>query len=69
MNFEGIDFNEQWVAAHTEKQFVEQHLTAFNETDHPIKGMADGDKRKFLKEAYKFCKNANGTPGTTDTEV
>jgi hypothetical protein len=70
MKFGGIGFNEQWVADHTEKQFIDQHLTAFDESDHPIAKMAVAEKRKFLKEAYKFCKQAiNGRIGSTDTAV
>jgi hypothetical protein len=70
MKFERIGFNEQWAADHSEKEFIDQHLTAFDNTDHPISRMSVAEKRKFLKEAFKLLKAARyGVSGGNDTAV
>lgn len=56
MKVDGIDFNEQWLIGVTEKQFIDQHINAFDETDHPIAKMNATDKKKFLKHAYFLCR-------------
>lgn len=57
MNYEGINFNDSWVASKTEKEFL---------AEADINQWFDGDKnRKFkLKEVYSLC-NKVATKSTT----
>lgn len=80
MVIDGIDFNEQWAASATEKQFIEQHINAFDDSDHPIAKMTVQKKKEFLKQAFFLCRKpagsdelpaplTDGIPEPTDTEV
>ncbi|UXO94053.1 hypothetical protein Pan5_11 [Pseudanabaena phage Pan5] len=52
MLYNGIGFNLEWAKAHTQAEFVEQHIDAFKHTDHPISKMNKADREKWLKQAY-----------------
>lgn len=82
MVIDSIDFNQQWAAGVTEKQFIDQYINAFDDSDHPIAKMTVTKKKEFLKQAFFLCQPPNkagsdklpaisndGISEPTDTEV
>lgn len=61
MNYEGINFNDNWVASKTEKEFL---------AEADINQWFDGDKnRKFkLKEVYSLCNKVTEKSTTVAAE-
>ena len=53
MVYQGIAFNLSWVAKVGRDRFVDQHVDAFLNTDHPVKKMSRRERIKFFQEAYR----------------
>lgn len=61
MLYDGIGFNLKWMKEHSEDEFVQQHINAFDNSDHPIKKKTPEERESYLRTAYQFY---NGKPET-----
>ena len=62
MKIDGISFNQAWAQSKSEKEFIEQHIHAFDDSTHPISRMNQTDRRKFLRNAYSLLTGKAETP-------